>query len=458
MKVFLATISVLLILCTVSCDSDEPATIDDSQIEGYTLVWSDEFDAQGIDTDNWTFETGDGTDFGLPAGWGNNELQIYTTDERNASVLTDGDLSVLSITALEDGAGAYTSAKVTTNDLVSVRYGRIDVKAKMPEGQGLWPAIWMLGDNRDEIDWPGCGEIDIVEVLGNNPATYYSTLHFTDSDNGKGEIQEVHDLAGGSFADDYHVFSIEWTHEAVAFLLDDVQIGSIAIDEGMKEFQRSFYLIMNVAVGGFWPGNPDNTTSFPQSMLVDYVRVYSIDGYEAPAVPVLDIDEETLGANIPDDIGVAAVQEGFEGLEGADVVAFGAGGEPAISLSEDAIDGDQSLAYQFPGGTWGGAWLEIENTIDLSAYTSMKFSLKVPESLADIEVKLEGPNSAHSLFMINYTPVEVSNGFVEYTIPVADFTDLNLAEVNIPFALWNPVDADGTFVAGEFLIDNLYFE
>lgn len=458
MKFFVVTLSTILILFTVSCDSDDPTNVDESQIEGFTLVWSDEFDGPGIDSDIWGFETGDGTDFGLPTGWGNSELQIYTSDASNVSIQSESELSVLSITALEDGAGGYTSARLSSNDLVSVRFGRIDVKAKMPQGQGLWPAIWMLGDNRDIIDWPGCGEIDLVEVLGNDPDTYYATLHFTDSDNRKGEIQQIRNLSGGSFADDFHVYSMEWTHEAITFMLDDTEIGSVAIDDGMKEFQRSFYLLMNVAVGGLWPGNPDNTSSFPQSMLVDYVRVYSIDGYESPAAPALDIDEETLGANIPDNIGLAAIQDGFEGLEAVNVVAFGGGGEPDIALSDDAIDGEQSLVYAFPGGTWGGAYFIMDNGLDVSAYTSLKFSLKAPESLADVELKLESPTSAHSLFLVNYTAEEVDGGYVEYTIPLVDFADLDLSEVHIPFALWNPQDNAGVFVAGDFLIDNIHFE
>ena len=459
MKYFLLNCSFLLILLTISCStSDEPEVVDDTMIDGFSLVWSDEFDGVSLNTSNWVFETGDGTDFGLPAGWGNNELQLYTTDANNVSITTDGDLSVLSITALDDGAGGYTSTKVTTNDQLSVRYGRIDVKAKIPQGQGIWPAIWMLGDNIDEIDWPGCGEIDIMEVLGNNPSRYYATLHYTNGNNGKGELQSTYDLSSGSFADDYHVFSVDWTHETITFLVDEVEIGRQAIEDDMKEFQRSFYLIMNVAVGGNWPGNPDATTTFPQSMLVDYVRVYSRDDYEAPAAPVLDIMEETFGTFVPDNIGSEAVKTDFAEFGPFKISSFGGGGEPQVSVSEDAIDGAESLAFTYPGTNWGGAWFDLENAIDISGYTALKFSLKVPESLADLELKLESPSTAVSLFLVNYTPTEVDNGYVEYTIPIADMTDLDLTGVTIPFALWNPVDSGGAWVAGEFLIDNVFFE
>ncbi|MFZ9047042.1 MAG: glycoside hydrolase family 16 protein, partial [Cyclobacteriaceae bacterium] len=166
----LVIISLAVLMIGISaCGSDSEMEMKIPPIEGYTLEWSDEFSGNAIDLDNWGFETGDGTDYGLAAGWGNNELQIYTSEEGNASIVKDDGLSVLSITALDDGAGGYTSAKLTTKNKVSIRFGRIDVKAKLPEGQGLWPAIWMLGDNKDEVDWPGCGEIDIMEILGNDP-------------------------------------------------------------------------------------------------------------------------------------------------------------------------------------------------------------------------------------------------------------------------------------------------
>ena len=217
---------------------------------------------------------GDGTDFGEKAGWNNNELQIYTSDSENSGIVSDDGNSVFAINAVKNG-DEYTSAKVTTRDLLSVRFGRIDVKAKLPKGQGIWPAIWMLGDNyRNEAEWPGCGEIDIMEIVGHEPAKLYSTLHYTNGINEYKTTQGVYELATGDFSEEYHIFSINWTPDLIVSSIDGIQYFSKSIDEDMKEYLRDLYLIMNVAVGGNWPGSPDASTIFPQRMKVDYIRVF----------------------------------------------------------------------------------------------------------------------------------------------------------------------------------------
>lgn len=467
MKKTLYTIGLALLM---ACATDDESTIpsnpgtndttnsDITQYEGYTLIWNDEFNDSEINTQYWNYETGDGAEFGLPTGWGNNELQIYTTEPSNSAIVKDGDLSVISINALRNGAGGYTSAKLTTEEKVSARFGRIEVRAKMPQGQGIWPAIWMLGDNRDQIEWPGCGEIDLVEVLGHEPNRYYSTLHYTNGDNSKGEEQQTHQLLEGSFSQDYHLYTLDWNKDSLTFSLDGLQLTTLFIEDDMKEFQRSFYFILNIAVGGYWPGNPDNTTTFPQSMKVDFIRVYSKDDYLAPAEPLLDIDEETLGGVLEENFAYHGIKNGFNDLGLIDIITFGSGGQPSISNSDTSISGTTSLVFDFPGGTWGGAWFEMAEARDLSTYTNLKFSILAPSNLHTAEIKLESPTSNAAIFLADYTPLAVGNGFVEYSIPLADFQGLTLTEVHIPFAFWNPQDINEDYVGGAVLIDNLFLE
>ena len=458
---YLAALS-LIFAITSSCDKNDNDDVEEpeDQIEipeGYSLVWSDEFDDATIDMGNWQHETGDGTDYGLPAGWGNNELQVYTESAENSGIAADGDLSALKITALNNGPDDFTSAKLTTKDKISVRFGRIDVRAKMPQGQGIWPAIWMLGDNIDEIDWPGCGEIDIVEVLGHEPQKMYATVHYTNNDNSHRETQESFELLNGNFSDDYHTFSIDWTPESITFSVDGTTVQEVPVEVDMKEFLRSFYLVMNVAVGGYWPGYPDNTTTFPQSMYVDYIRVFEKDGFEAPAAPALDIEEESIGQNIEPGLAQHAINDVFGYLGNASIVVYGGGGEPFATASELAINGDSSLVFQFPGESWGGGYIELETSVDLSDFSYLKFSLNMPDNIADAEIKLESPSTNAAIFLIDYEAVEVGLDYQEYTILLADFEGLDLTEISIPFAVWNPQDADQNFTGGTVLIDNIYF-
>jgi beta-glucanase (GH16 family) len=447
-----------LIIASTSCSKDDPKQGDSIDLpEGYELLWNDEFNDDRIDPLKWTYETGDGTDYGLPRGWGNNELQLYTSSEENSHIGQDGDVSALIITAKNDGDNQYTSAKLTTKGLFSMRFGRIDIKAKLPEGKGIWPAIWMMGDNRDMVDWPGCGEIDIMEMLGHEPDKVYGTVHYVNEERRKGDSQGMHVSSSQNFSDGYHVFTLVWTPETLRFEVDGIHYHEVTIEEDMKEFLRSFYLILNVAVGGYWPGYPDATTAFPQSMHVDYVRVFSRKGFTPPAPPTLNVEEESIGQVIEPNIADHAIREGFEDLGNLEVISYGGGGEPFIATSENAIDGDLSLVFDFPGGNWGGAYLLMEQPRNLSQYTHLVFSLNKPADLVDAEIKLESPSSNASVFLTNYQGSEISDGFFEYAIPLSDFQDLDLIQVNIPFAIWNPVNGSGEFVTATVLIDNVHF-
>jgi beta-glucanase (GH16 family) len=246
---------------------------------GLTLVWSDEFngpDGSGIDTTKWTALTGGD-------GWGNQELEYYTADLANAQQM-GGNLVITATTA---GASAhtcwygqckYTSARLQTKDHFAQAYGRFEARIKIPFGQGLWPAFWMLGNDIDSTPWPACGEIDIMENIGKEPSTVHGSMHGPGYSGGN-PLTAAYVLPGSAkLSDDFHVFAVEWDVGEVRFYVDttlyetrtpaDVPAGKVWV------YDHPFFLLLNVAVGGGWPGSPDATTTFPQTMLVDYVRVY----------------------------------------------------------------------------------------------------------------------------------------------------------------------------------------
>lgn len=256
--------------------SDEGYTTPESY-DGMTLVWQDEFEGDALNMDNWSFEKGTGE-----WGWGNNELQYYR--EENTAV-SDG---YLIITAKEEEfeGSQYTSSRIITKGKQSFQYGRIDMRAKLPHGQGMWPALWMLGDNFDTEGWPKSGEIDMMEMVGGGvkDGQVHGTLHWeTETEGGgkqhasygSGNANGPYTLGSGKFADEFHVFTLIWDENAIKWFVDDEQFFEVDIrPEDLSEFHQKFFLIFNVAVGGQWPGSPDASTTFPQRMVVDYVRVF----------------------------------------------------------------------------------------------------------------------------------------------------------------------------------------
>lgn len=239
--------------------------------EGMTLVWADEFQGNTLNESDWTFEIGTGS-----GGWGNNELQYYKLE--NTSIY---DNEYLLIEAKEENVAgsSYTSSRLVTKDKKEFQYGRIDIRAALPEGQGLWPALWMLGHNIGEDGWPACGEIDIMELVGHAPNQIHGTVHYG-TDFGQHQYTGGSSLTsdGSKFSEQFHVFSIIWKENSIQFLLDDVQYYSVTSNEMLGgqpyPFNQDFFFVFNVAVGGDWPGSPDATTIFPQRMAVDYVRVF----------------------------------------------------------------------------------------------------------------------------------------------------------------------------------------
>ncbi|MGA2176836.1 MAG: glycoside hydrolase family 16 protein [Verrucomicrobiota bacterium] len=239
---------------------------------GWRLVWSDEFnqpDGSAPDPAKWGYDTG-------ASGWGNNELEYYTSRTNNARI-QDGKL-VIEARKENLGGKNITSARLLTMGKGSWTYGRFEARIKIPRGQGIWPAFWMLGTNIDSVKWPNCGEIDIMENIGREPGTVHGTVHgpgYSGADGIGGPVT----LPGGvAVADDFHVFAVECEPERITWFMDGRQYFSVTPSQLPKStrwvFNQPKFLLLNLAVGGVWPGYPDDTTTLPQRMVVDYVRVY----------------------------------------------------------------------------------------------------------------------------------------------------------------------------------------
>lgn len=276
----------------------------------YQLVWSDEFNGSGaLDSTKWSFDTGGG-------GWGNNELEYYTN--RTGDMATDltanagRDNGELVIRAKQESFGgrSYTSARIVTKNQGDWTFGKIEVKAKLPKGQGIWPAIWMLPTDSVYGTWPRSGEMDITEMLGHQPSTLYQTLHYsqpagsgTDVNGGAGDGSGALVYPGVDFSTTYHVFGYEWTPTTQTWTVDGTS--SFTRSLSTLPFNQRFHLLLNVSVGGNWPGSPDGSTVFPQEMRVDYVRVYQDSSFTPytgsnAAIPgtVLAVNYDRGGQNI----------------------------------------------------------------------------------------------------------------------------------------------------------------
>ncbi|MFY9804655.1 MAG: glycoside hydrolase family 16 protein [Candidatus Acidiferrales bacterium] len=243
----------------------------------WTLVWGDEFnapDGSRPDPAKWKFEVGGN-------GWGNHELEYYTNRTEN-SFIRGGNLVIQALqenfTGPDHVTRNFTSARITTQGLFDQAYGRFEARIKIPRGRGLWPAFWLLGSDVTKIGWPGCGEIDIMENIGKEPSLVHGSMHGPGYSGGRGYTSEYKLPGGVRFSDDFHVFAIEWEPRVVRFFVDQdlyAMFTPSRLPAGMKwVFDHPFFIILNVAVGGDWPGPPDSTTVFPQTMRVDYVRVY----------------------------------------------------------------------------------------------------------------------------------------------------------------------------------------
>jgi len=266
-----------LMLLVLACTSSAQTNTAPPSFSGWDLAWSDEFngpDGSPIDTSKWVLESGGN-------GWGNQELEYYTTRPQNA--YQQGGNLIIKVLAEKytgpDGvARDYTSARLKTLGKFSQKYGRFEARIKIPYGQGIWPAFWMMGDDIEKKAWPKGGEIDIMENIGKEPGMVHGTIHGPGYSGANGIGAPFELPAGQRFADDFHLYAVEWDPKAIRFYVDDHLYETITpanLPKGTKwVYDHPFFLLLNVAVGGEWPGSPDASTSFPQIMLVDYVRVY----------------------------------------------------------------------------------------------------------------------------------------------------------------------------------------
>jgi beta-glucanase (GH16 family) len=276
-KLYIILCAFILAACAVTGPEPTPTSVPPTPVPsptaewertGWEIVWHDEFEETELDLKNWTFDIGGG-------GWGNQEWQAYTDRPENVR-LEEG---MLVIEAREEpefiGGREYSSARIKTQGLHAWQYGRIEARLKLPYGQGIWPAFWMLGDDIYKRGWPAAGEIDILEFIGREPDHIYATVHGPGYSGGGGIGSSI-TVPADSLRDDFHVYAIEWEQNEIRWYFDDRQYFKLTADDVPDEwvFDHPFFIILNLAVGGRWPGYPDDTTVFPQFLYVDYVRVY----------------------------------------------------------------------------------------------------------------------------------------------------------------------------------------
>jgi len=441
-----------------SDDPDEDPTddpVDEPTDDGYVLVWSDEFNkGSRPDPKKWNLEKGYGHE---NSGWGNDEWQLYTDSAEN-SYIKDGSL-VISAQCLSGNCasrdGSVTSARLNTNGKFTVKYGKVQARIKTPAGQGTWSAFWMLGDNFNTDGWPKSGEIDIMEMHYKHSdvnSTQAAAHWWDDKADEPGHTLTFDSKSFDSpLTDDYHVYEVEWDSNRILGKIDDVIYYIQPIDqESMSEFLNDFFLILNVAVGGTLGGD-EMTTSWPQNMYVDWVRVYQKANEAKKTVfsEPGDIDTDNL-------IRIIDSNEWW----GNDVVS-----NPA-STAAAPLDGDHVLASDFAltganaGGNagWGGMVLHLTRQ-DWSKYSDLVFSLDTSAmaGLDDIEVKIEdtrGGDFARAVKLVDYTP-ETSGNWSTYTIPLKDFPGVDVSDV-FYLGFFNPVDVNDALLGGTLYFDDIH--
>ncbi len=255
MRVSILSLFTCILLMT-SCQSQKPE-----------LVWEENFDGNVLNENNWNFELGDGCH--NLCGWGNDEAQHYT--KSNHSVKN----GLLTITAKKDNSG-YTSTRITTKEKFEFKYGSVEIRAQLPVGKGLWPALWMLGSNISDVGWPKCGEIDILEYVGRDPDHVFFSLHTQDS---YGNTINTKRNKIESIEDGFHIYSIDWTEDKISFFVDgdhQYTFNPVEKTEDTWPFDKNFFFIINMAIGGNFGGHDIDDSIFPQEFVIDYIKVFKL--------------------------------------------------------------------------------------------------------------------------------------------------------------------------------------
>jgi beta-glucanase (GH16 family) len=280
----LAAPLVLIIGLTLACSGTTPPPPPVVSHGTWVQVWSDEFDGPAgalVDATKWNYDAADGCSAGI-CGWGNNEKEYYSSDPATISLNGQGQLMIVAQRAPAGltcyyGPCRYTSAKITTKAKMLAAPGRVEARIKLPAGQGLWPAFWMLGHLCGSVPWPACGEIDIMENKGSQPIASSSAMHGSGY-SGATPLAHTNTLASGNYTDTFHIFAVEWDSLSIQFFVDDVAHYTVTRDAvlryGPSILNQAFYVVLNLAVGGNFDGDPQSDAIFPATMLVDYVRVF----------------------------------------------------------------------------------------------------------------------------------------------------------------------------------------
>ena len=403
--------------------------------KGYTLKWEDQFNGDSLDRDSWNVELHE-------PGWVNNELQEYVDSPENIYV-KDGNLVLKPVkTTGSDGKVSYTSGRVNTQNKHNFKYGLFEARAKVPAGQGFLPAFWMMPANENLYgQWPRCGEIDIMEVLGNDTKTSYGTIHYG---NPHSESQGKHILENGNFSDEYHTFSVEWEPGKISWYVDGTLIHTendwYSVTEGQGEvtypapFDQPFYIILNLAVGGNWPGNPDETTDIDNAaFMIDYVKVYQKDSYDEN----VEKPEKTVILRDPDKDGNYINNGNFQTTEdltdekdwkflttlGGNATAEIKDGQLSVNTTEEGTV-DYSVQLVQPDVPMKkGATYKVKFDAYASEARTMKVDVSAPDRgykryFADTTVDLTTEKKTYE-YEFKMTDKDDANGRLEYNLGAA---------------------------------------
>ncbi|MFK7759584.1 MAG: family 16 glycosylhydrolase [Phycisphaerales bacterium] len=462
-------------LCLTACVGSAAIAQD------YTLVWSDEFDGTELDLSTWEPQTGTGTAFGLPAGWGNNEKQYYTNFPANLSV-SDGTLK---ITALQQSfAGSdYTSARIRSRGNQEFLYGRMEGRLKLPSTPGAWPAFWMLPTNSPYGGWASSGEIDIMESV-NFADRIYGTIHYGAPF--PGNQQKGEDFADGTdFSDDFHVYAIEWDPDEIRWYLDDINystlskdewFSSLAISNDRAPFDVPFHFLLNVAVGGNFPGDPNGSSVFPQTLEVDYVRVYqqlqsAFGGDPSPIPGRIEAEDFDLGIQDQSyndcdtanqggsyrDTGVD-IEPSSEGNFNVSYMCEGEWIEYTVDVaSAGTYDLDVRVASRFTGGVFSiesdgqdlTGLLSFPATGDWQNWTTVSSQVELEAGVQTLRFVNEGiAGFEYNFNWLEFTAVDNGCSSVDLATPFGQLNFLDVSAFLSQFSAGNPdadLTADGQF-------------
>ena len=417
-------------------------TDDSTNVEGYTLVWSDEFDGSGLDSSKWVHETGYGS-----WGWGNNEWQNYTP---SATTVADG---ILTITADASGTpasrnGSVTSSRIITKGKFSFKYGKVIGRIKTPLVAGIWPAFWMLGENISSVGWPKCGEIDILEMFTTNGSTVrqanFAAHWYNDATSGHKYYTTKLDT-GTDLTADYHLFETEWDETSIKGKIDGQLYFNMPItDSNRTEFHEKFYILLNIAVGGTLGGDATNTP-FPQKMQVDYIRVYQKDSDDSGG------GGGNSGGLLNDTNSDGKVAVYYPGVTADIPKTAAAWGSGSVLNSNYTADATFSPVIEATSGSnWGADAAVVAftgfNAGFASTYSNVNFKIKDLNSNASFKVKFAGGGQDVEK-SYNFSSYTATSGWYTVSIPMSEFTGKS---ANNEFAIF-------TFANTKLYVTDVYF-